>query len=470
MMKKRHNCFKMLLVVELLIVLMLFGASFGGEEQIFSFNGKGIQELVERAEGYAEFNSDRMRLAPGVYRIKVQSNLAEGQSMHIEMQCDSSYYRALRGNGITVYTGSELIEFDVYVADTVPSAYIQCVFYGSDTEALVQLEVNKTDLGKRILSFVLLLVFTAVDFMVCFRRWILEGKVNHKQQVVFWTMAAGVLLAYFPYFTTYFFMGENTAYYLQQIAGIRESLMQGTWLQEQGITGWFASGELFLLIPALFQVIGFSIMSVFKIFVFLVMAVTAVITYHSLKKCVKEEYAALMGSMLYLLMPYHISGIYIRGDVGEFAAMCFLPLIICGIYLLITENVVWYSICGLAALALSEPVHAGAVAAGGVSLIVAFFLHRMLEKYGDRVWAAGGAAGTMFLLWVVSIVNEMAFAATPIYLYDVKNLGIAGIRSGEQAEYQKTVLLFLVSLAVILGIYLYRKKRIQDGNENRSKK
>ena len=109
----------------------------------------------------------------------------------------------------------------------------------------------------------------------------------------------------------------------------------------------------------------------------------------------KEEYAALTGSMLYLLMPYHIKGIYSRGDVGEYMAMCFLPVICCGIYLLIMEETAskdygkykWYSIVGLAALLLCEPVSAGAAAVVLVSLLAAVLLQQLTEKYGNRAWS-----------------------------------------------------------------------------------
>ena len=476
MMRKGCNGFRILLAVELLIVLFLFAAGFGEEEVVCSIDRSTMQSGVIRTEEYVEYDSDRMTLTPGVYRIRVQSALEDGQSIYVEMKCDTSYFNALRGNGLTIQAGSDTIEFDVYVLDTVSSAYVQNVFYGTDTGALVMLSVYKTSLGSRILAFLLMLVFAAVDFMVYFRKRILEGKVTDKQQVVFWTMAAGILLAYLPYLTDYFFFGKDTISYLQQIAAIKDSLVQGTWLQEQGLTGFLASGELYLLIPALFQLIGLSIMNAYKLFVLCVMIVTALIAYYFLKKCVKEEYAALSGSMLYLLMPYHIKGIYSRGDVGEYVAMCFLPVVCCGIYLLIMEDTAskdfekykWYTIGGLAALLLCEPVSAVAVAVVLVSLLAAVLLRQLTEKYGNRARVTVGPAAIMGLLWVVRLVNRIVFEATAVYLYDIKNLGTAAAESRETIGYQKPVIAFLISIAAILGINLYRKKRRQDGNQNRS--
>ena len=473
-MKKRHKGFLILPVVELLIVLILFARSFTGEEMICSFDGKGIQDLAVRTTEYVGYDSDRMTITPGVYRIKVQSVLGEDQRIYVKLACDSSYFKALRGNGILIHSGSDTIEFDVYVLDTVTSAYVQSVFYGTDTDALIQLEVNKTGLGSRILAFILMLVFAAVDFLVWFRRRILKGEVSKKKQVAFWTLTAGILLAYFPYLTDYFFFGDNTIPYLRQIVELKESLMQGTSLQQNGPIGFLTSGELFLLIPALFLLVGLSIMDAYKLFVLLVMTVTSFVTYHFLKKCVRDEYAALSGSMLYLLMPYHISGIYSKGAVGEFVAMCFLPLVCCGIYLLIMGDVAskeygkykWYSICGLTALLLCEEVQAGAVAAVLASLLASVLVQRMTENYGNRAWAAVGVVGIMGLLSVVRLVDKMVFEAKPVYLYDIKNLGTVGMESSEPVGYQNHVFIFIIGLTVILGINFFRKKRKQYGNQS----
>ena len=471
-MRKGRNGFIILLAVELLIVLILFAASFTEEKGICSFDGKEIQGAAVCAEDYVEYDSNRMTLTPGVYHIKVQSALSGDQSMYVELKCDTSYFRALRGNGILIHSDSGTIEFNVYVVDTVSSAYVQNVFYGCDTDTLVQLEVTKTGLGSRILAFVLLLVFVIVDVLICFRSRILDGRVTVKKQVVFWTVAACIVLAYLPYLTDYFFFGENTVTYLWRITALKDGLVQGTWLKERGLTGLIASGELFLLIPALLQLIGFSIMNAYKLFVLLVMIATALIVYHFWQKCLKEEYSALLGSMLYLLMPYHISGIYSRGDVGEFVAMCFLPIVCGGIYQLIMEDTKakdygkykWYSIGGLAALLLCEPVSAGAVAVVLISLLVSILCRQLTEKYGNKAWAAVGVAGIPVLLTVIRLVNKIVFEAPSIYLYDIHNLGTATAGSSEMIGYQKPVIIFLIGIAVILGTSSYRKRRQQNGN------
>ena len=363
MLRKKCNGFKILLIAEFLFLLVLLPGCFQEEKLVYYMAGEDVSDLAIREESSVEFNSERMKLTPGVYRVEVQTQLVDEQSMYVEVKCDTSFFRTLRGNGILTVVENDDFDFEVYVLQEIPTAYVQCVFYGADTDALVRLEICKTGQGNRMLFVIMLLIFSVVDFMICFRKRILEGKVTVRQQVVFWTMTVGILLAYFPYLTDYFFFGEDTPFHLEQIAYVKDLMVQGNifpvraqsgWLYEQGYAISLFYGDLFLMIPALLQLTGFSIMASYKLFVLGVIAVTALVAYHSFKRCVKDEYAALFGSMVYLLTPYHIVTIYSRGAVGEYLAMIFLPLICCGGYLLFTEDMTakdykkykWYIILG----------------------------------------------------------------------------------------------------------------------------
>lgn len=50
------------------------------------------------------------------------------------------------------------------------------------------------------------------------------------------------------------------------------------------------------------------------------------------------EISAVTGAVLYLYAPYHAVNIYVRGAVGEYYAYAFLPLIILGIYKILTAS------------------------------------------------------------------------------------------------------------------------------------
>lgn len=364
MLQKKCNGYMALLIAELLLIILLLPGSFSEEKRMMLLDRESIVAQMTVGEDSSQFQSERMKLAPGVYRIEIKSQLAKGQQMLVEMKCDSSSFKALHGNSVTIFSGDNYEDFNIYVADKIPTAYVQCLFMGTDGNAVEQLSVYKTNLGNKMLLFIAVLGCVILDFFVVFRKRILEGKVTGKQQIVFWTLAIGVLLAYFPYLTDYFFFGYDTTFHLSRIAHLSDSLqqgalfpvrMQGAWLCEHGYPVSMFYGDLFLYFPAVLMLIGFSIMTSYKAFVFVALVATALVAYYSFKKCVKDEYAALFGSMVYLLVPYRLFNVYGRGALGEFLAMIFLPLICCGMYLLYTDDTKsknykthkWYLILGI---------------------------------------------------------------------------------------------------------------------------
>lgn len=367
---KQYDPFKILLIAEFILVLALLPWCFQKEKQIVSFNGDDIGKM-ERAEGDAMFCSERFVLESGVYRLRIWTDLAEQQQIYVQMNCDEAYFKSLRNNGLTIFPGNDYQDFEVYVLDKISTAYVQCNFSGADSDGLVRVEVWKTGMGGRMLYFIVLVSFVVLDFLVIFRRRILAGKVTRKQQVVFWTLTAAVLTAYFPYLTDYFVGGDDVFFHLSRIAYLADAIKQGaswpvrvegTWLSGHGYASSIFYGDLFLLVPAFLRLIGFSIMSSYKIFLLLVTAATACVSYFSFQKCVKDEYAALFGSLVYLLAPYRLYNVYSRAAVGEYLAMIFLPLVCCGMYLLCTEDPAseeygkckWYVVWGMSGVLQSH--------------------------------------------------------------------------------------------------------------------
>lgn len=363
---KRKRFFAVLLAEAFCLLLLLPGC-FKKEEEVYSFYGEDIAESMIRADGYLEFQSERMELKAGVYEVRVRTSLEEDQKITVQMGYDRGYFHSLRGNVVRMFPGHKEMDFNFYVLDKVPSAYVECQFFDVGAEGMEELYILRTNKGNRVLLFLAAAVFAALDFLVEFRRRILDGRVTKRQQVVFWTLTAGVLLAYFPYLTDYFIHGADTFFHISRIAWLKETLEQGTsfpvriqshWLYGHGYAVSLFYCDLFLFLPAALHLIGFSILAAYKIFILIILAATAVIAYWSFYQCVKDEYAALFGSMIYLLIPYHIYNFYNRGAIGECLAMIFLPLIAAGMYLLYTQDVSaasykrykWYIIWGVSAV------------------------------------------------------------------------------------------------------------------------
>lgn len=407
MLKKKCNGRILLLAMEVLILLLLLPGCFQKEELVADFWGEDIGEQMVSEDGYETFCSEKITLEPGVYQIRAWSAVTDGQKVYVQMCGDDVPYKSLRNNGVTFFAGSEYDDFEVYALHTIDTAYVRCDFYNADAGSLTRLEVWRTSMGSRMLLFALAVFFGVLDCLVYFRRGIIDGRITKKQQVVFWTMTAGILLAYFPYLTDYFSIGADSIFHWGRIAYLADELRLGqpfpvriesTWLYGHGYATPIFYGNLFLYIPACFRLLGFSIMNAYKMFVLLVLIFTAVIAYYSFKKCVKDEYAALFGSMVYLLVPYHLFNIYSRGAVGEYLAMTFLPLVCCGMYLLYTGDVTakeykrckWYIIGGMSAVLQSHLITTEMTAALMVVFCVIFWKKTFRKRTFCQLLASTG--------------------------------------------------------------------------------
>lgn len=436
--------YKILLTAEFVILLALLPGCFGKEKRLDSFFGEDISGLAAMVDSHTEFQGDRMALSPGVYQIRIWGRPAEGERIYVMMECDGAFHNSLRNNGVWVLPADEYAEFDVYVTDKVPSAYVRCSFYGTDADSIVKVEVWRTNKGNRMLLFIVMVCFCVLDFLILFRKHILEGKVTGKQQAVFWTLTAGVLLAYFPYLTDYFFIGADTIFHLGRISFLADALKQGfmypvrvegTWMYGHGYAAPLFYGDLFLLIPAFLQMLGFSIMNAYKLFLFLVLAATAAISYHCFRKCVRDEYAALAGSMVYLLIPYHIYNLYNRGAVGEYLAMAFMPLVCCGMYLLYTGDAAskeykkykWYLIWGMSAILQSHLITTEMTAVL-MAVICAVFWKKTFRKqtFCQLLEAVGAvlAINAWFWLPMLYMLNADTYHLQEIISENGQNRGV----------------------------------------------
>lgn len=364
---------------------------------------------------------EKIELNPGVYELRVKNTLQDGQSAIVELKSDEAFYRALRTNAVTILPNGGTVSILAWVTQEIRDAYVQCEqsdAEGMETAVTLQPELYRTTKGNRILFVVAVSVIALFNGILAFRKGVLDGRITKKQQIVCWVLGAGILTAYFPYLTDYITLGGNTSVYLSRIVRLAEGTL--------GRTG-ATLGDLFLLLPAGLKLLGFSMVTAYRVFVFLLVAVTAFIAYECFYRCVKEEYAALFGSMVYLLMPYHLLGLYSRGAVGEYLVMAFLPLVGCGIYLLcqksgrtvrtVMDVAVGAVLVWAGATITVEETGAGSawqLGAGALVLLAGYILWRIREKEKGLCICDLCAAGSVAALGLqlLQIPGRWMMAAT----------------------------------------------------------
>lgn len=498
MLKGRQKRFYLLLALELLAVLVAFTGCFRRVQTVCEIQGTEVAASAVPSDNGLRYQGIPVELRPGVYQVRVNSHPVEGQSLYVEVLCEDGGFKALQGNGVTIFPEQREIDFEVYVTRRISRAYVQCDIAGGGVELVDSISLYRTRLGGYMLLFLMLVGFAVLDGMILWRRAILDGKVRKEQQIVFWGLVGTVLLVYFPYLTEYFYGGADTFFHVTRIEALKESLLNGCplpirvqdyWVFGHGYAVSLFYGDFFLIIPALLRIIGFPLSFAYKAFMLLIVVATALIAYLSLKKCVKDSYAALFGAVLYTMVPYRVFDIYNRGAMGECLAMAFMPLVCCAVYLLFTENVdsadykryKWYLVIGMSALLQSHLISTELAACFMAAICVVFWKKTIRRQTFRELLTATLIVllvNCWFWLPMLYMMRADTYNVSNIVSKSIQKRGayLAGMfqllpnKGGYQTgmfdcEPVQIGAAALLTIAVYFGFLLWKKKKMQGGEK-----
>lgn len=172
-----------------------------------------------------------------------------------------------------------------------------------------------------------------------------KQNLDAPEKTILFSLILLVALSSAPIFSFYLNGGGDLQFHLCRIEAIRQALLTGQfpvrisgyWNNGYGYASSVLYGEVFLYFPALLRIIGFSPQSAYKMYLLTANIFTCLSSYYCLKKICGERLSALMGTALYMFVPYRLSTLHLRAAVGEYTAMIFLPLVIYGLYLIYTQ-------------------------------------------------------------------------------------------------------------------------------------
>ena len=175
---------------------------------------------------------------------------------------------------------------------------------------------------------------------ILFGLYYFSGRKPGKEWIYGGAIALAVLFASYPLFSDYLVECHDLNFQLYRIEGIKDALLSGQFpvrVHPTHINGYgYATAalypELFLYIPALLRIMGMSVVMSFKVFLFLINLATALVMYGAVKSITKSSYYATLASVVYTVATYRIICVHERAAVGEILAMCFMPLVVSGIY------------------------------------------------------------------------------------------------------------------------------------------
>lgn len=330
----RNRKSRILLCVELLLLII-------GIAGLFEKPG-----VVVGTEETTTLLEEGVSLPAGVYTARLYYDTGEDNVVSFGMSLADVRDKVLLYNTVPLYRGYSVGECRFYLLNHVDGLKVQINDEGVADFTIHGVEIVKGTDGSRIFIFCVILGSMVINSVVMLYLYNQKYPVaTGKLAVIFGVPVLG-LIASLPVMVDYNICGADLSFHLMRMEMLAEHICGGEfftriesgWLAAHGYANSVFFCDTFLLLPAMLQVIGFSINSAYRLFVICVNLATSGIAYLSFSKCFSNSKIGLLGCALYTLAPYRLYSIYNRSAVGEYTAMIFLPLLMWGFYRIYTMN------------------------------------------------------------------------------------------------------------------------------------
>lgn len=246
-----------------------------------------------------------------------------------------------------------------------------------------------------------------------------------------------LLLAVFatsPFYASSITNADDLCYHLLRIEGLKDAILDGQMPAVIMPNAMSGNGYLnstypylFLYLPAFLRICGVSLTLSYKFLVFVMNVATVVTAYYSIRCVAKSRYAAVLGSALYILLPYRYTNIYARGALGEMLAMTFIPLLLAGFYhLLFGDKNKWMLlVLGFSGVLESHVLSFVIMCIFAILCCIIFIRNLFHER---RIFSLIKAA-----IWTVAI--NLWFVVPFVWFYLKGNLGVKALGWSNYIEY-----------------------------------
>lgn len=344
-------------IIELLLVLVAawvylpvqhsikvdFNNALGMNSNMQAVNGGLVCENTGDSEpdvsDELQYRFDNIKTGKYMVRVNYHAATDTDKIVNAIVTTTSSYSNGYESNSNSIYlfTTLETAGMEIWVESNLPreDLNIGITFCHDGKIRIESIEITEVYVYSVLRFIAVIMALTVLNVLI----WVFSGKDNDRKisvaAVLFGTAVSSALLfgGGLPY-------GHDTAFHSARIASIIDGMKVGNFnihIQSEAFSGYgYATplfyGQLFLYFPALLYMLGAPFYMCFNIYIMAVNFATAVVGFYSFKKIFKDTKIAAVGSVIYTLSIYRITNIYVRGAVGEYTAMIFLPLILYGVY------------------------------------------------------------------------------------------------------------------------------------------
>ena len=371
----------------------------------------------EYAEDFYHLDTDDLVLKPGSYTLTIHGNLGTGDGARSAIKVDDSEGEILLQSD---FTGGEENNFSLDIEGKARKIGIHILY----APASGQISVDKIKISSDgilykepllrhlTITAVFFLLWALLAFRIVFPeqyRKCFPKIAEPETEVSILLILLLTVISCIPLFRSgYYDPGDDLYYHLGRIQGISASLREGYFparilldcVENYGYGSGFYYPDLFLLLPAVLLLLGFSYYSAYNFLIFSCTFFSLCSIYSCTKKISGKLSAARLSAVLYAFAAYRLIDIFYRGAVGEVQAFVFMPMIILGLYEIYEghpEKWLYFAL-GFTGLLLSHMI---SLAICGV-FALAFALIRFKKTFGDR---------QVFLALLKSVLLTLALGA-----------------------------------------------------------
>ena len=284
-------------------------------------------------------------LKRGSYQVRIGYSTETNINTYTVSSLSNFYSSKIGRQSVSLSKYQQECSFTFETNVPIKGYWIDVNFLGDNYLFVNEISVCETNTYKvkfLILTLLTCFIINSIYLFYTKSTW-LHKKEN---RIVLLLSGAMIVLASTPAFVEYLYDGHDLDFHLNRIEGIKNAILAGqlpvrmqyTSLNGAGYPVSVFYGDLFLYIPALLRIAGWSVQSAYQWYIILVNTTTCIVMYIILNSIFKDRWIGIFGTFLYMMAPYRLECIFLRAAVGEYTAMCFYPLVVYGLYRIYTDE------------------------------------------------------------------------------------------------------------------------------------
>lgn len=325
-------------IVELLILSVSFFKlnSISYPEYVFS-----VLDMTEETDGQTTiWSSEDLEFPMGIYNVNIlysQGNIADGGAWSVAQYSDGSGELSDK-TPLFFYVKESNYSFYAYNSTNVVN-----VLCGTDDNTVsteiglitVTVEKYRTLAFFMIRTLAILLLIDAVMITVYY---LVDVGRDNRQTCI--SLIAVMALSALPLFLLDMGHGDDIQIHLLRIAGLADEIrnfqipvrMQSMLLNGYGYPISVFYPDMFYIFPAVLYMLGVPLYMAYKSYIVAMTIVAVLIAWYSFKKMSSGNDVGIWGALIYVCSLWRFIDVYNRAAVGEYTALCFLPLIMLAMY------------------------------------------------------------------------------------------------------------------------------------------